>query len=223
MGKAKPQLVPRAIVESLAPADRTYNRTIKIVYPGGKSAPIPRSRRCDCRSSRIRIHEGRADPVATRFAMRGVLIRLLGELELDVEVQPRAITEQLEALCKLDFQYGEEAMQLTLPLSVLFRGASRMADVDGLAFAAGRSTEIIGQERLVRIKGSELGDNLTVQGIPSWMEWEIVNRKQKEIALRLKIIKAPQERLNRAVLKVTQPGSDECLVSLPITAFYSQE
>src|SRR5262249_4390155 len=80
-GRAKPQLVPYKIDVQAVPMGQPYERTVRLVYPGGKSALVPRLERCECESALVEVRPGNNDPLAVRFARSGLLTQILGEQE----------------------------------------------------------------------------------------------------------------------------------------------
>ena len=81
-GKTQPTLLPRRISATNVPLDHSYERTIKLIYPGGKSALVPHLKDYQCDRQGVEVHEGRNDPLSSKFTTLGLLTNIIGEMEL---------------------------------------------------------------------------------------------------------------------------------------------
>jgi hypothetical protein len=190
-GKARLTLIPRNINDKRVQGIGPYERTVLLVYPGGKTALRPQMTACECDSDLVNLRAGRDDPEATRFARSGILTHVQGEQEFLVTVRPPHAPGPFITQCRLHLKYGNDALTLVLPISLYFRGGELPTDFDTVLFAAPSAAEIKGQERILRVKDSKLGEQLIVQHLPRWLEAQVIQAPGKEAVIRMKIIASP--------------------------------
>src|SRR5262249_32139750 len=158
----KPQLVPYKIDVQAVPMGQPYERTVRLVYPGGKSALVPRLERCECESALVEVRPGNNDPLAVRFARSGLLTQILGEQELHVKVRPPDVPGLFTSKCTLHLKYGETVMTLTLPISLSFQSGKLRPEVNAVVFSAASMDDLKGQERLICIAHDSPAGDLVV-------------------------------------------------------------
>jgi hypothetical protein len=222
-GAARPNLLPRRILEPSAAVGRPYERTIRLVYPGGRSAVVPRLARVECPSPRVTIREGKNDRTATRLAVSGGLVDVVGELELRVSVQPPPEPELLETYCKLHVKYGETESVLYLLLSVRFLGSEITPEVPAVVFSAPRMPALVGQERLVPVTVPDDMHDLTVQDVPPWLDCRVLPKAGKAFPLRVKVCKLPPEPVVRHTLHLGSNGVPSRSTPLRVCTFASMQ
>jgi hypothetical protein len=190
-GGAKPILVPRWITSANVPLDRPYKRTIRLIYPGGKSALVPHLKSCECDRRGVEAHEGRNDPTAIKFTASGLLTNILGEMELHLCITPPTKPERLQTTCKLALSYGNDTPIISLPLNLSFSGGQLSPDVTSVTFSAGGREELVSQERFVRVADQDPRGEIEVSDVPSWLTCEIKRKTQNDHVLLLKVVRVP--------------------------------
>jgi hypothetical protein len=186
-GLGDPYVTPRTILCEQAPADRAFKRTIHLIYPGGRSAVMPRFLAAIVDSRLISFEAGKNDCEALRVATAGMVTYALGELELKVTVRPPEKGGMVSKQCQLRFQYGEKRIELSLPINVRFYGGEIAPDVGRIVFAAPRPEELLGQERIINVVNRARGD-LLVKNSPPWLKCEWLEEGNEKSVLRLSII-----------------------------------
>jgi hypothetical protein len=188
------------------PLGRPYERIVRLLYPGGKSALIPRLESYECDQQGVEIREGRNNPVASKFVTSGLVTNLVGELELHLRVQPPATAGYYHAICKLSLGYGERTQTVVLPLLLTFNGGQLAPEVNLVTFSATSRDELLSQEKLVRVPDQDPHGQIEVLGVPSWLSCEIQRKTEKEHLLRLKVLAVPSVLSCQHNLKITRKG-----------------
>jgi hypothetical protein len=190
-GRGEPVLTPSLVSEDFAPLGRPYERTLKLVYPGGKTATVPRLVRLEGGSSRLQITEGANNLVAARYSRSGMLTNVLGEKDLHVRVEAPTAAETFHAIVTAVFEYGSGNVQVYLPITVRFAPDGVRPDGDAVAFVAGSPEDLRGQERSVRVKARDARSAVEVLDAPRWLSHEISERDDSGFTLRLRVTEAP--------------------------------
>lgn len=186
-GKVRPILIPRWIASSHAAADQIYEKTVRLIYPGGKSAIVPRLERVESEGAFVEVSEGKNDPGALKFASAGLLTNILGELELKVRVKPPEVPGTVRALARVFLVYGKSTEVLDLPISINFFGGRLTPDASAVTFVATQDSSLFSQERLVRVRGAWAKDEVEVSGVPAWLSCHVDQDVGEECVLRLKM------------------------------------
>jgi hypothetical protein len=206
-GKAKPMLVPRWVAASNAPLDRPYERTIRLVYPGGKSALVPHLKSWECDHQGVEVLEGRNDPLATKFSTSGILTNILGEMELHLRIHPPSKPEYIQTICKLSMAYGNDIQTINLPLLLSFSGWGQLVpDVSSVTFSAIRRENLLSQERLVSIADQAPLGEISISDAPRWLTCEIHRKSEGHHLLRLKVVSVPSVLPAQHTLHITRRG-----------------
>jgi hypothetical protein len=221
-GEVTPLLIPSFIHSSPVPCDLAYERTIQVVYPGGKSAPIPRLERFECNSPLMSVREGRNDPLAKKFGRSGLVTNILGELDLQLRVQAPPQPGWLRAQCKFFLKYGKSTVPLTLPIAIPFTAGPLAPDVDAITFSSGRLEELKGQERLVRVTDRAPGGEIIIQDVPDWLEAKVLSRSANESLLRLRLLKSPPGLFVSRSVTIARARDARSKVVLPVRVFAAQ-
>jgi Peptidase C39 family/Protein of unknown function (DUF1573) len=209
-GKAEPKLLPRWISATNVPLDHPYERTVKLIYPGGKSALVPHLKSYQCDRQGVEVHEGRNDPLSSKFTTLGLLTNIIGEMELHVRIQPPSKPEHLQAYCKLLLTYGKDEQTINLPLIISFAGGQLAPDVSSVTFSAAHHEELLSQERLVRIPDQDPRGEINVSNAPSWLSCEIQRTTDKAHLLRLKVVSVPPALPEQDVIHIARKDGMLC-------------
>ncbi len=220
-GKAEPTLVPYRIEAQRVRADQAYERTVKLVYPGGKSARVPTLERWESDCPLVEVRAGRNDPQAMRLAVSGLMTRILGEQDLQVTVRPPATPGPVRSACKLFFKYGHSTVSLTLPISVQFVSAEIAPEVTSVVFSALHSDELAGHERVVRVADRH-GAELIVENAPAWLSCRLSREEDGSAFLHLKIIQRPAESMVQSTLQIVRRQEPDIRTPLRVTVFAAQ-
>jgi predicted double-glycine peptidase len=218
-GIARPRLAPGQITEPAANGAHVFERTIKLIYPGGKNAIVPRIDRLECDSPRVQIREGRNDPLAIRLASSGLLVDVMGELDLHVTVQPPAEPESFQAVARLTFKYGADSALFHIPIEVRFTGAELAPDVNTVAFSAGSGGELKGQERVVRVAERKPGGDLVVTDAPPWLDCQCLERSAEGSLLRFRITEEPMPSSGQHTVHIARRDDPQARVALRVSVF----
>jgi hypothetical protein len=217
-GTAQPRLAPGWVAATSVPTDRAYQRTLKLIYPGGKSAIAPRLERCECASPRVQTREGKNDPMAVQYGVGGQLVGVSGELELYLTVQPPPAPELFQTQCKLVLDYGPTPTTLEFPVTVDFTGGELTPDVRSVVFSAGSAGALVGQEREVRVARRDRGE-IEVRDLPSWLDGRVVSTTETECVVRLRVAAPPPAKLLvQHTLHLGWPGDSRSQVPLQVSA-----
>lgn len=213
-GAAEPRLLPAGISESSAPLGKLYQRTLRLVYPGGKNALQPKLEKFECGSARVTVREGKSDPMAARFANSGLLSNVQGELEIHVTVEPADTPDTLQTFGTFALKYGNQNVSIPVPIDVRFTNPTIIPEVDAVSFFAGNLADLRGRERLVRFACTDADGAIDLCDAPSWLTWSVEDRNNQGFALRLKIADAPLEPL--AQFNVSVGVGPEPKTSVPL-------
>ncbi len=217
-GAAEPRCVPGGISEPAAPIGRPYERTLKVIYPGGKSAIQPHVEKFECPSPRVKVREGSNNPTAARFANSGLLVNVQGELEVHVTVDPASSPDLLQTAGTLVLRHGNSIVNVRVPIDVRFTGTALAPDVDTVSFAAGRPGELVGQERTIRVT-SKAGGEIEVRDVPAWMACTVVDRDERGFSLQLKIVEQPRDPLSQFAISVGATNEAGSFVPVSVNVF----
>ncbi len=213
-GKTQPFLNPRWVAESKARLDQPYERTIRLLYPGGKSALVPHLEGFECDDRSVHIRAGANNPVATKFAVSGLLTKILGELELHLSVKPPATPTALFSVCFLHLKYGEDHLKLRLPILVDFSGGELTPSATVITFSAANQKDLLSQVRTVRITDLLPGTDIRVLDLPSWLSCQIERQVDKGFLLRFKMLNAPPAILIQRTLVISRKESPQAAIVL---------
>lgn len=216
-GRAKPVLDPCQIIAHQVPADRPFERTVKIVYPGGKRAVTPHLERVECDTPYVEVREGQSTSVSLPFAIAGPDSRTLGELEFHVRVTPPSASARVHTICRLAIRYGDQLLKLELPVSVHFLGGEITPEADAVVFSAADRQTLIGQQRSLRITGRSPGLNIQVTDLPKWLECHKEAVAGGATDLRFKIVGLPDGSFNQYAVHIAQ--IDKPSTRLPIAVY----
>jgi hypothetical protein len=186
-GLGDPCLTPHTIFSEQARMDRPFERTIHLVYPGGRSAAVPRFLDAIVDSPLISFEVGKNDCEALRVATAGMITYALGELELKVTVRPPEKGGMVTKQCRLRFEYGDKTIELPLPVSVGFYGGQILPDVGRVVFSGMQAKDLIGQERVIGI-ANRTGGELLIKNSPPWLKCEWLGESNQKSHLRLSIV-----------------------------------
>jgi hypothetical protein len=215
-GATKPVLVPPLVDSSPVAMSQPYERSVALIYSGGKSALIPQLEKFECDSPLVHITQGANNPIARQFARSGLLTTIQGQLDLKLSVDPPPKPELVRSLCKLFFRFGSETVSVTLPISVSFVRGSLPVDVRSFVFSAKHASELVGQCRFVSVSNPGLERELACGDVPEWLECKILSRSPKETLMALQISKEPDERVSVRTIKIGITGDPESTVTLPV-------
>ncbi|MFO0842731.1 MAG: cysteine peptidase family C39 domain-containing protein [Gemmataceae bacterium] len=168
-GKSRPTLDPVYIGAERVPADRPFERTVKLIYPAGPGALAPRLEKVECDSPFVELHAGRLDPASLQ---RGVISpgrRQLGELELLLHVKAPSASSRVESMCRLTVAVGSQRHQMRLPVSITFLGGEVMPELGGLVFSAPSASKLVGLERTLKVSSRSGRGDVEVTNLPPWL------------------------------------------------------
>jgi hypothetical protein len=149
-GKGIVQLLPPIVAGASASIEEPFEHTLHLVFPGGRTALIPRLERFECPSNRVRVQEGNYRRSAGKLVNSGGL-EIVGEGELHLFISPPRTPELFQEQCKLYYRYGEEKVELVARMEVRFLAGELTPEVPAITFAAPTSGGLIGQERILRV------------------------------------------------------------------------
>jgi hypothetical protein len=215
-GKTVPFLNPRWIADSEARLDRPYERTIYLLYPGGKSALRPKLEGFECPNASIEIRAGRDDPLATRFATSGLLTKILGQVELHLRIKPTSVPSIVRTVCLLNIKYGEDHLKIRLPILLTFSGGQLSSSASAVTFSAANQKELISQVRTVTVTDQDPNGELEVGDVPRWLSCNIERKNDREHVIQVKLLKAPETALAQQSLIITRKNKPNTSIPLKV-------
>jgi hypothetical protein len=218
-GKARPRIVPFKLDEESLSAGSPFVRTVRMIYPGGKSALQPKILGCDCDSPRVHLRPGRSNPQAERFAHAGFLTQVLGEQEITVHVDPPPGGGSIKSKCRIRVKYGASELSLDLPIWLAFQCQDITTDVSAVSFSAPSPQGLIGLERLVQIKPARGAPTYFLADAPPWLEGQFTRNDGAISTLHLRVKEAPSKPLELARLHIGQVGRPDVRAALSVSAF----
>lgn len=218
-GTTKPFLVPPLIQSPPVRFDRDYERTLHVVYPGGRTALTPQFERFESDSRLVDICPGRNDPTARKYGRSGLLTDVQGELDLHLRVKAPQKPQSLQTECKLFFKYGKSMVPITLLIFIPFTSGALTPDTDAITFAAANLEELKGQSRYVKVSVRDANSDVLVRQVPDWLECKIQSRSGNEVLLFLKITDRPPKPFVSVNLHLAQSSGGSSIVLLPIRVF----
>jgi hypothetical protein len=218
-GKADAYLMPAWIAAPSEPMDQPYERTLRLVYPGGKASITPRLLKCECTSPRIDVREGGNNSAAFHVGLSGSVVRVMGELELLVRVLPPGEPERFDSHCNIFVSYGSEVRQIKLPaVSIGFGSGKLTPDVRAAVFSALTASDLIGQQRTLRLMTRESTRAVEVRGAPAWLRYRIDQESPTVFVLRLTVASDPGES-KASTLLVTSADDPTVTTSIRVIAY----
>jgi hypothetical protein len=221
-GRGDLGMVPSTIRAQAVPVNRPYERTVRVIYPGGKAALAPRVEGCRCDSALVEVRVGNNNPLATRFARSGVLTQAQGEAELHVKVRPPDAPGAFTSKCTLSLKYGDTVRTLTLPISLSFIDQALGPVPPAVTFSAANAEGLKGQTREVHITPGKSGGDLVLRDVPPWLKGEIHRGSDGHAVIRLRVVDIPPGPLARHTLQIAHADGSRSRTSLPVTAFAPQ-
>src|SRR5581483_7710147 len=140
-GGTRLRLIPYSVRPAPLPSDQPFEQTVQVIYPGGKSAPVPNLQHWECDSPLVQVTEGRNDSAALKFGRGGLATNVLGQLDLHIRVQPPSQPGAVRATCKLTIGCGKSTYNLNLPVNVPFINGPLTTDVSNVVFSSSQPNE----------------------------------------------------------------------------------
>jgi hypothetical protein len=219
-GKAGLTLLPHVLRVSNAPLDHPLEQVVRVIYPGGKSAIVPRFERFTCDSPLVEISEGRFDSTAFRLGAGGMLNNIQGERELLVKIQPPSSARTVRTNAIVKFACGKDTVSLALVIEAHFLGGKElMPDVDSIVFAAANAEELVGQERLVQLTDRASDSPLRIGGLPSWLDVSIAAEDGKVSVAKVKVIDTPNPSRGKELIQFYHQDGRGATLTLPVFVF----
>ncbi len=217
-GTAKPHLFPIRIDAAAVPLGETYQRTIRLIYPGGKSAIVPELVRFECDSPSVALRVGTNNPLAVRYGLSGMLVGIIGEQELRLRIEQPPEPGLFEAHGKLILKYGASTVNLELPISLNYYGGEVMPDVSGVVFAAPRQENLLGQERRVGLGTQGSSNMFNIYGAPTWLACRVDSDSKRGASLYFKVTGPLPDRFMSSKVFVGRAGSRLQSTSVAVSA-----
>jgi hypothetical protein len=190
-GSAQPMVFPAQLAGNGLPLTSVYERTVKLVYPGGKSRIVPIVKKCECESPLVQVQIGENNPEAFQFRDKAAPLNTLGELELSVRVLPPPTPSRVQTMCKLTVKYGEDEYPLRFLIDLNFSG-DVILETDRIVFAASNSSDLIRQKRHIGLRTRDKNTGVNVVECPDWLSCQISNDNgQTVLAIELKKLPSP--------------------------------
>jgi hypothetical protein len=213
-GKTEPFLNPRWIAESGVRLDQPYERTVYLLYPGGKSALQPQLEAFECANKYIELQPGRNDPLATKLATSGLLTKILGQLELHLNVKPPSAPGVLQTVCLLKIKYGEAHLSVRLPILLAFSGGQLSPSATAVTFSAANRQELLSQVRTISISDEMAGSDLELSGVPDWLSCKVERKTHHGQIIHLQLLKAPAVGLTQQTLVSARKNGSRATIRL---------
>lgn len=205
-GAAKPLLVPQEINCSAAPLGQPYVRSLRVAFPGGRSALVPTLKSFQCDEPCVEVVAGRADPEAFRVTSAGTPEDVVGELELIVRITPPSSGPfVVKRLCKLVLQYGKVEHVLDLPMHVAFVGGV-IPDTEAVLFTGRSAQDLKGQKRRLGLTLTDPAAQVRVEGCPPWLRCQPGEAAGNSGSLELELVDAPPSPCTRDTIYVCTGG-----------------
>lgn len=212
LGSARPCLVPRRLVGQDVPMGSVYQRVVRLVYPGGRSATSPHVEEIKSNTSSVHITVDARGPQPFEQARPPV-----SELELHVDIESPSTPRAVEAQATLVVKYGERKYELLLPIHVDF-AASVTPSPNRIVFAARKITELRGQRRLVTLSAAD-PHKVSVIQCPSWLKCTLLERTPTTANLEIKVAEIPSASAGGEAILLTTSPSGRSAVTIPVVSF----
>lgn len=221
-GKGRPVLHPGRVAAVNVPADRPFARTIKLIYPGGRTAhrPILETATSDHQAVHVRV--GKDDPIAAPTDADLTNIRAFGELELLLTVTPPSLSCRVDASCILTVRLGHEKHRFRLPVSIDFLGGEVMPAAAGVVFSALSNKELVGQVRDLQVSAHTDGGEFEITGLPEWLAVTQTPTGRFVRLLRLTLTRPPGHARRQHVIFVGRKNQPATRVPIVVHVVSSQ-
>jgi hypothetical protein len=215
---AEPTLFPQRVADEGASTGTPYERIVKVVYPGGPSVPTPQLVRfaCDCLGIEVKVGKNHAGVL--RLDRRPMPQRLLNELDLHLSVQPPPRPGRLDAKCELLLRQGTSSHSLKLPVGLTFSRPSPLEASD-ITFARARLSDLVGQKRVVALKGLDAGKGWSVSRYPPWLSCRLMAGQKAPAALEVTVTATPPNLATDSTVWLRQRTEPAAEVSVSVRAF----
>jgi len=214
-GKTEPFLNPRWIAESGVRLDKPYERTVHLLYPGGKSALLPQLESYECPDACVEMRTGRNDPLATKLAASGLLTKIQGQMEIHLRVKPPPFPSVLQTACLLKIKYGEGRLSVRLPILLSFSGGQLSPSATAVTFCAANEQELLSQVRTIAITDQLADNDLEVADVPDWLSCEVERKTEHDHLIRFKL-KAPGDGLAQQTLWIARKNRERAAIRLQV-------
>lgn len=184
-GQSRPVLHP-VYISGTVPADKPYQRSLKVIFPGGKDVLDVDLVRVVCASPYVSIIPGSCRRVAKQVGNA-----VFGELELHLSVRPPARSSYISLPCELEVRQGEKTYRLGFFLALRFLGDQLRPEAPGLVFSGMSRSELVGQTRQLRVGTSGAPGPIFIRGLPSWLACEQHPEADGQQELDFRIVQPP--------------------------------
>jgi hypothetical protein len=190
-GRSRPVLHPVRVVADAAPADQPFEKTLKLIYPGGEKAIQPHLERVECDSPHVTVREGQ------RQVVEGPGGYTFSELDFHVSITPPGPSGHLDTVCQLTIQQGDQTHQLAFLVSIQFLGGKVKPESAGVIFAATSPHDLVGQERMLRVAVPTGQSELDVAELPDWLTCDQEAEGESQRGLRFHLTHPPERRFTQ--------------------------
>lgn len=219
-GTAAPRLVP-GILTGVAPVDRPYHRVVRVVFPAGNGGACPRLGQWKSSSNRVNLRRGRTDLSAMDLASDGVISNAVGELELELSIEPPPVPGLFRATCHIPVDYGKMNAKLTLYIVVDFAGGALRGEEHRIVLSASHRAELIGQQRTVHIAGVKSEADVKLESVPTWLECKLVSTAGG-VCLLMRILREPAQNFAEGPVRVVEKPAPHRRTLIFVDAFAAQ-
>jgi hypothetical protein len=218
-GRAEPVFEAPLIDVFRVPADKPYERVVKLTYPGGPRALSPELESVDCQSAQVKVTVLRNRPDAVYYGSANSGRFSLGNLELLLQIAPPSAGGHFRTICHLTFRYGDQHIRRQLPISIHFLGGEVTPEVEGITLTAGDSASMVGQERVVRILERSSSGELEVTGSPPWLGCRVDSGEERTSHVRLKLLRAPDTLFVSETVQVGRKGEPQTRTPIKVHVY----
>lgn len=217
-GNGQPRLLPPWVAATGAPVDRVFVQSVKLIFPGGRTAELPRFLRVESESPLIEVSVSQPNPTAYRLTYGSRLVMEQGEQTIEVKARPITAGGRLTASPTLHYLYGGKELKITLPVDLTFYGGDLTPDVSSVAFSAATDDQLIGQNRTIRVRRRHPDGKIDVRNVPEWLSVQLQSDNPNNVALRLMVTGRPASgtHVHNLVLTAVETRDD---VSLDVRVF----
>lgn len=202
-GAAPAWLIPASVIETQASAERSFERVVQLLYPGGLGVEPPHLASVDSESPSVHVSVHESKPIQIQLPATFTRASYAWSVKLLVRVDPPPTGHSGEVLarCQLGIRSRAGVETVTLPVSVSFRSSALMSEAGPVLFVVGRGANDSKQERRVKLPPAISAEDVDASDLPEWLACSVSSGPGRDRFLHLVMNGRPDSALTSAVIR----------------------
>ena len=221
-GRYRPTLHPVNVEADSAPHGVPFEKTLKVIYPGGANAIPPTLEGFECDTPNVSIRQGENRTMAERIQSAGAAAHVFGELDVHLIIKPPASGATLLANGELIVRQGDQTYRLGVHISVRFLGGPFTPQTTGVVFSAAKRDELAGQERTLSVSAVENAGEIEWTGIPDWLACDVKPQGTQGYQVRFRLLRAPEGSFSHQTIQLGRKGEPASRVPVVVYCVATQ-